>query len=162
MAKTEKTNDIFDKIMGISIFRPFQPLYRNYKSSLLYLFFGGLAFFMNIILYYFFSEICSVDVLMANVVSWIICATFQFITNRTWVFPMKAIGIGNFIRQMLSFYTSCLITLMLEEVIIFVFIVQLNFNSMVVKIVGQVVVIVTNYILRKCIVFREKIPHSTN
>ena len=57
---------------------------------------------------------------------------------------------------MVSFYTGRLLTLGIEEVILFIFITKCGFNSLVVKIVAQVVVVVSNYIISKCFVFRDK------
>lgn len=45
---------------------------------------------------------------------------------------------------------------LLEEAILLIFISKLHFNSIVVKVVAQVVVVVLNYIISKLIVFREK------
>ena len=57
---------------------------------------------------------------------------------------------------MLSFYAGRLLTLGVEELLLFVFITWLGFNSMVVKILAQIVVIVLNYVISKLLVFRDK------
>ena len=54
------------------------------------------------------------------------------------------------------FFTGRLFTLIVEEAILLIFISELHFNSIVVKVVAQVVVVVLNYIISKLIVFREK------
>lgn len=48
-----------------------------------------------------------------------------------------------------------LFTLIVEEAILAVFITWLGFNSMAVKLVAQVVVIVLNYVISKLIVFKK-------
>jgi putative flippase GtrA len=48
------------------------------------------------------------------------------------------------------------VTLAIEELILLVFITILHFNSIAVKIVAQVVVIVLNYVISKLVVFRKK------
>jgi len=138
MKRSEHT-DIFDKIMTLPVLRIFEPFYRKNKQALLYLFFGGIAFFMNIILFYVLNELWGINELIANVLAWVVCATFQFFTNRIWAFHAETSGAGDFIRQMISFYGSCLFTLILEEIIIFVFITKLGYNTMIVKLVAQVV-----------------------
>ena len=62
----------------------------------------------------------------------------------------------SFFRLMLSFYAGRLLTLGVEELLLFVFITWLGFNSMAVKIVAQIVVIVLNYVISKLLVFRNK------
>jgi putative flippase GtrA len=49
-----------------------------------------------------------------------------------------------------------LFTLVVEEVILLIFINKLHFNSILVKVAAQFVVVVLNYIISKLIVFREK------
>ena len=52
-------------------------------------------------------------------------------------------------------YKRQLFTLVVEEAILAVFITWLGFNSMAVKLIAQVVVIVLNYIISKLIVFKK-------
>jgi len=154
--RMDEKRDIFDKIMGLPVLSVFEPFYRKNKQALLYLFFGGIAFFLNIILFYVMKELWGINELVANFLAWLVCATFQFFTNRTWAFHAETEGAGDLIKQMLSFYASCLFTLILEELIIYVFITRMGLATMPVKLAAQVIVIVLNYVLRKYIVFKEK------
>ena len=45
---------------------------------------------------------------------------------------------------------------MIEEIILLVFITWLGFNSMVVKVIAQVIVIVLNYVISKFWIFKDK------
>ena len=49
-----------------------------------------------------------------------------------------------------------LITLVVEEAILLVFITWLGFNSMLIKVIAQVIVIVLNYVISKLVVFKER------
>ena len=49
-----------------------------------------------------------------------------------------------------------MVTLVIEEIILLVFITWLGFNSMVVKVIAQVIVIVLNYVISKFFVFADK------
>ena len=80
---------------------------------------------------------------------------FAFLTNKTWVFSSPGQE-KSFLALMLSFYAGRLLTLGVEELLLFVFITWLGFNSMVVKILAQIVVIVLNYVISKLLVFRNK------
>ena len=55
---------------------------------------------------------------------------------------------------MFSFFAGRLVTLLIEEVILFIFITWLGLPSMVVKIMAQIIVIVLNYIISKLFVFK--------
>ena len=45
--------------------------------------------------------------------------------------------------------------MIIEEIILFIFITYLQYNSMVVKIIAQVVVVILNYVISKLWVFRK-------
>ena len=148
--------DIFDKLMELPVLRIFQPFYKKYKEILLYLFFGGLSFIVSISTYAAFNVGMRINELVANVLSWVITVLFAFLTNRVWVFQSPTNGTSEFMKQMLVFYAGRVITLVIEEVILLVFITWLGFDSMVVKIVAQVIVILLNYVISKVVVFNNE------
>jgi putative flippase GtrA len=157
MEKNElEKKDIFDKIMGLPGLRVFEPLYRKYKEVLLYLFFGVLTTVVSIVSYAVFNVVFGINELIANVLSWILAVLFAFFTNRIWVFSAPTKTAEEFFKQMATFASGRLVTLAIEELILLVFITILHFNSIVVKIVAQVVVIVLNYVISKLVVFRKK------
>lgn len=148
--------DIFDKLMELPVLRIFNPFYKKYKEMLLYLFFGGLSFIVSIATYALFNVGMNINELIANVLSWIITVMFAFLTNRVWVFQSPTNGVAEFVKQMLVFYSGRVITLVVEEVILLVFITWLGFNSMLIKVIAQVIVILLNYVISKLVVFRKK------
>lgn len=152
----EDKKDIFDKIMHLPILNIFESFYKKYKEVLLYIFFGGVTFFLNIALFALLNGMMGINELIANVICWIICVLFQFFTNRTWVFDGITETTGGFIKQMASFFGGRLFTLAIEEIILAVFITWLGLDSMVVKLTAQVVVIILNYIISKLFVFKKK------
>ena len=78
-----------------------------------------------------------------------------FFTNRVWVFNAPTESVIEFIKQTISFLGGRVITLVIEEVILLLFITILRFPSMPVKGVAQVVVIVLNYVISKALVLRK-------
>lgn len=141
--------------MELPILRILQPFYKRYKEPLLYLFFGGLAFFLSIGIFWLFVNPLGMDALTANVIDWIIVVIFAYFTNRTWVFKDKAYGLKGIIRECCSFMIGRLGTLAMEEAILWLGIDVLSINSMVVKIVAQVLVIIGNYFISKYFVFKK-------
>lgn len=147
--------DIFDRIMLLPVLRLFYAPYKKYKSVLLYIFFGGLTTIVSIGSFILFNTGLNVDALLANIFSWVCAVLFAYATNRVWVFASKAKGTG-VVKEMLSFFTGRLVTLGLEEVLILIFVTLLSFNSTLIKTLGQVVVLVLNYVISKLFVFRSK------
>lgn len=148
--------DIFDRLMHLPVLNIGEPFYKKNKKVLLYLLFGGLTFIISVLSYSYFDLICGWNELVANIGSWILAVLFAFLTNRIWVFQAPTHGIAGFLRQMLSFFTGRLVTLGIEEIILFVFITKLAYPSIGVKVAAQVVVIVLNYIISKLLVFRNR------
>jgi putative flippase GtrA len=56
---------------------------------------------------------------------------------------------------MISFFGGRLFTLLVEEVILAVFVTWLQWDSMIVKLAAQVIVIVLNYLISKLFVFKK-------
>ena len=147
--------EIFDRIMAWRLLRPLRPFYEKYKEPLLYLFFGGLTTLLSIFLYWLFAHPLGVPPLAANVVSWILCVAFAYVTNRTWVFRDKARGAKGILREAASFTAGRLATLGLEELILWLGISVLGVSDLVVKRLAQVLVIVGNYLISKFLVFKK-------
>lgn len=151
-----RDKDIFDRIMELPVIRIFNPIYTRYKEMLLYLFFGGLSFLVSIGTYALFNVNFGINELVANIFSWLITVMFAFLTNRVWVFNSPTKGKIGFIKQMLAFYGGRVVTLVVEEAILFVFITLMNFPSMIIKIIAQIIVIVLNYVISKLVVFNKE------
>lgn len=148
--------DIFDRMMRLPILRIFQPFYQKHKEVLMYLFFGGLAFFLNIFLFMAIDRFFPIGELVNNVICWVVCVLFQYVTNRTWVFDGHVNGVGEFLRQIGSFFGGRVFTLAVEELLLAVFITWLKFPTTPVKLAAQAVVIVLNYVISKLLVFRKQ------
>lgn len=148
--------DIFDKLMELPGWRIFQPFYLKHKEMLLYLFFGGCTFLVSMISYTIADIIFEINELIANLISWVLAVVFAFFTNRVWVFQGKTDSAKSFGIQMLNFFCGRLTTLAVEELIILVFITIFEFNSILIKTLAQIIVIVLNYIISKFWVFRKR------
>lgn len=148
-----RKKDIFDKLMSLPILNIFEPFYQKNKEILLYLFFGGLTFIVSIASYVFFDVIFSMNELVANVLSWILAVSFAYVTNRIWVFDASTTTMREFLKQIISFFGGRVATLVIEELILLVFVTLLQFPSVPVKVVAQIMVIVLNYIISKLFVF---------
>lgn len=156
MENTTKKKDIFDRIMSLPVLNIFEPFYTKHKEGLMYLFFGGLAFFLSIFLFWFMDSVMHLNAVLNNTIDWVICVAFQFFTNRTWVFDGHVETKQDFLKQAGSFTAGRLFTLVVEDLLIYIFITLLGFPSMPVKLAATFIVIVLNYVISKLIVFRKK------
>lgn len=131
-------------------------LYYKYKEVILYIFFGGLTFVFGLVTYFLFERLVGLNELIANILSWIVTVLFAFITNQKWVFGAKTSCAREYFEQMIRFYSGRFATLIIEEIILYVFITWQGFDSMYVKVVAQIIVIILNYIISKKIIFNTE------
>lgn len=135
-------------------------LFKKYEEAISYLFWGGIAFVLSMALYWLFVEIFHWTDWLANIIDWIICVLFTYVTNRTFVFKSTAKIFSAVLKEFIEFVSARLFTLILEEVIIIIGGTVLGYNTglgaMIVKFIGQFVVIVTNYVLSKLWIFKDK------
>lgn len=131
-------------------------IYRKHKEAVDYLFWGGVAFFLSMVLFYLFANVMNIYEQLANILTWIICVIFTYLTNRTFVFCSKVKGFKNVFKECKDFVTARLLTLVMENAILFVMIDLLSINNMISKLVGQFVVIVSNYFLSKLWIFKKE------
>ncbi len=137
------------------IYNKCKNLYVKYMEAINYLIFGFLSFVVSMLTYY----LCRIvfDYLISNIVSWIAAVAFAYFTNKYFVFKSKAENKLALLREIGSFIFSRIFTLILETLIMYVMVDLLKINDMIVKVIAQVVVILTNYILSKLIIFKKRI-----
>ena len=95
-----------------------------------------------------------VQLQIANVISWIAAVTFAYFTNRRFVFESKTKGEEQ-TKEVISFYSARLGTLLMDMGIMFVGKTVLHINDKIVKLFVQVVVMVANYVISKLLVFKK-------
>lgn len=144
--------DIFDWIMSAHFLKWCFSVYNRYKEQLLYLFFGVLTTLINLIAFWIFVGGFHIPALGANIIAWIVAVIFAYITNRKWVFGSRDPFI---VKEAISFAVGRLTTLAMEEVVLWVGIDLIDLNTLVVKVIAQVIVVIGNYVISKLIVFRK-------
>lgn len=132
-------------------------LYNQYKEIINYLIFGFFTTIISLVVYYLlvYSILDSnnaIELQIANIMSWIAGVIFAYITNRKFVFNSKNEKIG---KELLSFVSSRIITLVIDMLIMFVGVTLLKGNDKILKLISQIVVIVSNYVFSKLFVFRK-------
>ena len=147
--------DIFDKIMSLPGLRRFYGLYKKYKQVLLYILFGGVSTVVSIGSFVLCETVLGMNELIANVISWILAVSTAYATNRTWVFGSKVTG-KEMWKEMASFFSGRVLTLVMEEVILLIFVTWLGLPGVWIKVAAQIAVLVGNYFISKLIVFKKK------
>lgn len=149
------SRDIFDKIMLLPGLRKLYKPYEKHKEILLYMLFGTVATVVSIGTFYLFDKVLCINELIANALSWVITVAVAYLTNRTWVFRSQTKGRQAW-KELLGFYSGRLLTLGMEEGMLFAFVTCLGWDSMAVKLTAQILVLTGNYVISKWFVFKKK------
>ena len=133
-------------------------LYNNYKEVINYLIFGFLTTIISLIVYYALTLTIinpnkAIELQVANILSWVAGVTFAYITNRKYVFNSKN---KNVKKELISFVSARVVTLLLDMFIMGLFVSILGFNDRIMKIISQIIVIINNYIFSKLFVFKKR------
>ena len=132
-------------------------LYKKYKEIINYLIVGGFTTIVSMGIFYgstltFLDGNDAIELQIANVLAWIGSVTFAYITNRIFVFESKN---PNIFKEVISFVSSRVITLLMDMGTMFVLSTLLHINYNFSKIVASVLVVVGNYVISKIFVFKK-------
>lgn len=133
-------------------------LYKKNKELINYLIFGFLTTIVSLLVYYgltfiIFNPHNVLELQITNIISWFAGVVFAYITNRKYVFESKNKKI---VKESSKFLLSRITTLLIDMAIMGIFVSILGYNDKVIKIISQIVVIVSNYIFSKLFVFKSK------
>lgn len=144
----------FYRLVRPLIPKPLRPLVLKYRELLSYLVFGVLTTLVNFLIYFPLKEVMPYWV--ANIPAWIGAVAFAFFTNKYFVFEDDNWERGHLLRQGARFASMRLVSLGLEELILLIFVEKLGLNENITKVVAQAVVILSNYVFSKLLIFRKK------
>ena len=94
----------------------------------------------------------SIQLQIANIVSWIVSVAFAYVTNRKYVFESKE---KNKLKEAGMFFSARVLTLLLDMAIMFVGVTVLHLNDKIFKLISQVAITISNYLISKLFVFKK-------
>lgn len=137
-------------------------MYKKYEEAVNYLFFGFLAFLVNMVAYAAAARVLGADnekvllVLIATSFAWIVAVLFAYWTNRTFVFKSRITDKAGIWKEFFSFVGARVVTGGMELVIMYVMVDMVHVDDMISKFICNVVVIISNYIFSKLWIFKKK------
>lgn len=140
----------------------------KYYEGLAYLFFGGLATLLNLVLFALFQAALGTAFAagVGNVIDNVLCILFAYWTNHTFVFRSENKGRAA-LAEFGQFVSCRIATMVLDQCIILLGVSvigpQMPFAAahgelwaMGVKLFSQVIVILSNYVFSKLFIFKKK------
>ena len=126
----------------------------KHKQVILYLFFGLLTTAVNIGTYLFFTRIFGMNYLLSNILAWLLSILFAYITNRIWVFESEK---SNILIEFTLFVSGRILSGLMDSTLLYFFVDLLLWNDFISKIIIGIIVVITNYIFSKLIVFNKDV-----
>ena len=126
---------------------------KNKKEVISYLIFGILTTLVNIVVYTFCKDVLQIQYLISNAIAWIVSVLFAYFTNRKYVFESHNSLI---INELVKFIGARVSTGIMDMLLMWLFVDVLSMQSMISKIIVNVVVVILNYIFSKLFVFQEE------
>lgn len=133
-----------------------KALLQKYKDIVLYVVFGGLTTLVNIVSFYVLEQLLAVATVPATCVAWALSVLFAYVTNRRWVFESKENTRRGILREMGSFFLFRLLSGLMDVAIMYMCVDLLGWNSMIIKVLSNVLVIIVNYVASKLVIFRKR------
>lgn len=132
-----------------------QKMLTRYRELILYVFFGGVTTLVNFAAYWLFTDVLHVHYLVSNVLAWLLSVIAAFVSNKAVVFADARVTPGVVAAQFLSFAGFRAATGALETGLLWVGVDCLRINDKIIKLAAAVIVVVTNYIFSKLVIFRK-------
>lgn len=130
------------------------------KEVINYLIFGVLTTVVNIVVYYAMTwgktgNLATQEMLIANLIAWVVSVIFAYITNKLFVFESKTTNAKELIKELSSFVWFRILSLILDMAVMFVTVDLIKLNDKIMKIVSNVLVVIANYIFSKLFIFNK-------
>ena len=147
-----------------------KELILKYKELIVYVIFGGLTTVVNLVVFTLSGMALGDErYLVSNVIAWFAAVIFAYITNKLWVFESKSWSIKVLLKEIPSFFAARVLSFLIEEFGLYVFVDLLSFNEISLKILSfeiggeliakailAVIVVILNYVFSKLVIFKKK------
>lgn len=134
-------------------------LYKKHQELVNYLVVGVIGTVVSIVIFTALMKMTNESVL-SNVISWMVTVILMYMLNRYFVFLEHAKDKVAILKEMSTFVSARIATLLLETAIVWLGIDVMKLNAglkiIAVKTVGQIVVIVLNFVAAKLVIFKKK------
>lgn len=147
-----------------------KTLFIKYKELITYIFFGVLTTLVNFFVFWLFTKILGEELyLVNNAVAWVAGVVFAYVTNKLFVFESKSWQRKIIAKEIPEFLGARIFSFLVEEggMLLFISILGLGEKSLtilgititgqfIVKILLAVIVVISNYIFSKFIIFKKR------
>ena len=130
-------------------------LYKKYKQIILYIFFGICTTVINAIAYELLYKLANISNIASTIIAWFVAVLFAFVTNKDYVFNAEANNFKDKLSQFVSFFACRGLTGILDVAIMVVAVDWFKLNSLLWKLISNIIVTVINYVASKWYIFKN-------
>ncbi|KRL06014.1 GtrA family protein [Liquorilactobacillus oeni] len=131
-----------------------KKLYQKYKAVIAYLFWGVVTTVINIGIFMVWVKL-GLNYQVGNVIAWFFAVLVAYISNKIWVFSTPFRNMHSFFTEMGSFFFFRIMTLVIDIIITWIGITLLQWDTFIVKVLDNVVVVLANYFFSKWYIFKK-------
>ncbi len=144
-------------VVGVVLFDHLTKRFpRFFKSEAVsYVFFGALTTAISFISQMIFTAFGWATA-FATIGSWICAVTFAYIVNKLFVFKSKGTTKNDLLREIGMFFGMRLISGVFEVLFMVITVDWCGFAPAPCKLIAQVVILISNYVFSKLVIFRNK------
>ncbi|MBR6034091.1 MAG: GtrA family protein [Clostridia bacterium] len=148
--------NLFLKLLRLVRLNSLAEWYIKHKEGMRYLIFGFLATVVNIFTFWLCETLWDFSTTVNNIIAWVTAVIFAYLSNKWCVFESKSNTSKELFIEFISFIGARVFTLVLETILLNITIDYLKFNSLLMKIISNIMVIILNFVFSKLFIFRKE------
>lgn len=121
-----------------------------------YVIFGILTTLINYIVYIIAVKLFNIYYVIGNIIAWVVAVLFAFVTNKFYVFRSKKKNFEIIFNEFYKFTIARILTGLMETGLLWVLVDFLKQSDLIMKIITNIFVIISNFILNKFLVFKKQ------
>lgn len=138
------------------MFKKLYSLLRQSRELVAYLFFGVLTTAVNYLIYLPCYNYLNLSAGASNIVAWIGSVCVAFVTNKAFVFKSNDWSARTVWAEAAGFVGGRIVSGAFETAILFLTVDCLRWDGNLMKVLLSIMVVVSNYVISKWLVFRNK------
>lgn len=133
-----------------------RSLFRKYRELILYVFFGGLTTGVDFGVYWLCTRLGDIGKTAAQTIAVAAAIVFAYVVNKRWVFEDRRRGFAEVAKQFISFASMRVLSGAFQVACVWLLVEQMGLYDMAVKLAVSVVVVLSNYVFSKLLIFKNK------
>ena len=133
-----------------------KELLKKYWDIVIYLLFGILTTAANYVVFFLLHDLVGRSATFSNIVAWVAAVAVAYVTHKPFVFHSYDWSFKTVVRELEKFVTVSVGSGLMETLLLLLSVDIFHWNSLAMKLLVGVLVVVVNYIGSKWLVFKDE------